>query len=93
MTRAAVATGGAVVRERGLTWTAPPRGGAQHDARVSLVEAVPEYDGYGAALMTLARRLRRPRLGAPHRRQARVGGDLPTSRRCPATAAAASAGR
>jgi hypothetical protein len=27
MTRAAVATGGAVVRERGLTWTTPPPGG------------------------------------------------------------------
>jgi ribosomal protein S18 acetylase RimI-like enzyme len=125
MTRAAVATGGAVVRERGLTWTVPPPGGeamllfpraasgpaldavldaarergargigcwasglepldplaerlmqrgfewgwqphwmaidlarlaiADEDPRVSLVETVPEYDGYGAALMSLAR--------------------------------------
>jgi GNAT superfamily N-acetyltransferase len=125
MTRAAVATGGAVVRERGLTWTAPPPGGgavllfpraasrpaldamidaarerdadgvgcwasglepvdelgerlvargfewgwqphwmaidlarlpiAEDDSRVSLVEKVPEYGGYGAALMALAR--------------------------------------
>jgi hypothetical protein len=27
MTRAGVATGGEVVRERGVTWIAPPRGG------------------------------------------------------------------
>jgi GNAT superfamily N-acetyltransferase len=125
MTRAAVATGGAVIRERGLTWTAPPPGGEamllfpraasrpaldamldgarrrgargvgcwasgleptgdlaerlmergfewgwqphwmaidlaqlpveEDDARVGLVEAVPEYGGYGAALISLAR--------------------------------------
>jgi GNAT superfamily N-acetyltransferase len=125
LTRAAVATGGAVVRQRGLTWTAPTPGGeamllfpraasgpaldamiddarqrgargigywasglepidrpaeqllargfewgwqphwmaidlarlplADEDPRVSVVEAVPEYDGYGAALLALAR--------------------------------------
>jgi GNAT superfamily N-acetyltransferase len=125
MTRAAVATGGAVVRERGLTWTAPAPGGEamllfprsasspaldamiagarargasgigcwvtglepfdvladrlvargfewgwqphwmaidleqlplhDDDPRVRLVDAVPEYDGYGEALMALTR--------------------------------------
>jgi GNAT superfamily N-acetyltransferase len=125
MTRAAVATGGAVIRERGLTWTAPAPGGEamlpfpraasgpaldamiagarergargigcwvsglepydalgerlvargfewgwqphwmaidlarlpveEDDSRVSLVEEVPDYGGYGQALMALAR--------------------------------------
>jgi GNAT superfamily N-acetyltransferase len=125
MTRVAVATGGAVVRDRGLTWTAPAPGGEamllfprtasaraldamiagarergargigcwvsglepydalgerlvargfewgwqphwmatdlaslplnEDDPRVALVDHVPEYDGYGEALMALAR--------------------------------------
>ena len=56
MTRAAVATGGAVVRDRGLTWTAPPPGGeamllfprvASRPALDAMIDAARECDAGG----------------------------------------------